>query len=55
MKSDNYWRIFIETGSTTAYLNYKKAKKAEKEFLEERGRLLSEFADLGEDRNDTQN
>ncbi len=48
MKSDNYWRIFIESGSTEAYINYKKAKKAEKEFLEERSKQLTEFAGSGE-------
>ncbi len=42
MKSDNYWRIFIESGSPEAYINYKKAKKME--LNEERSKLMTEFA-----------
>ena len=48
MKSDNYWRIFVESGNPEAYLEYKKLKRLELRRLEERGGSFEEFATFEE-------
>lgn len=48
MKSDNYWRIFIESGSPNAYLEYKKLKRLEAMLSEERSKNSEEFSTFEE-------
>ena len=33
MRSDDYWKIFLETGAPEAYLSYSRALKMEKDYV----------------------
>lgn len=58
MKSDNYWRIFVESGNPEAYLEYKKLKRLESRRIEERENSFEEFAsfeEFGDAQNDQRN